>query len=61
MEKGIRDEISGLKPHSNGDSFSFSIYFFFLSNEDKIMTIKEIKKVKRAIINKLKIIYIKFY
>lgn len=61
IEKGSREELKGLKPHSKGDSFSRSIFFFFAIIEAKIITIKEIKKVSIAIINKLKIIYIKFF
>lgn len=61
MEKGNRDEIKGLNPHSNGDNFSRSISFFFERIVDKNITIVEIKKNKNLKINKLKIIYIKFF
>lgn len=61
IEKGSREELKGLKPHSKGESFSRSIFFFFAKIEDKNITTKEIKNVIIAIINKLKIIYIKFF
>lgn len=55
----MREEDKGLNPHSKGDIFSWSKIFFFLKIEAKDITINEIKKVIRAITNKLNIIYIK--
>lgn len=60
MEKGNREEEKGLNPHSNGESFSCSINDFFLNNEERIITIKEIQNIKKDKINKFSIIYIKF-
>jgi hypothetical protein len=61
IEKGIREELIGLNPHSKGDNFSRSKYFFFDRMEDKDITIMEIIKKIFEIINKLKIIYIKIF
>lgn len=61
IEKGNREEFNGLNPHSKGEIFSCSKKFFFLRIEDKNITINEIKKIIKEIINKLKIIYIKFF
>jgi hypothetical protein len=61
IEKGKRDEFMGLNPHSKGESFSRSISFFFLKIEDNSITIKEIRKIIIAIVNKFKIIYIKIF
>jgi hypothetical protein len=61
MEKGVREELKGVKPHSKGESFSRSAIIFFLNEVVKPITIKEIIKIIRAIFNKLKIIYIKFF
>lgn len=61
IEKGKREEFIGLNPHSNGDNFSRSIFFFFDNKVDKIITIKEIKKIIKATNIKFKIIYIKFF
>lgn len=60
IEKGIREEFRGLKPHSNGEIFSCSRYIFFLNNEERIITIKEMLKIKIEKIIKVKIIYINF-
>lgn len=51
----------GLNPHSNGESFSRSIFFFLPKMEESIITINEIKKIMHDIINKFKIIYIKIF
>lgn len=59
IEKGSREELIGLNPHSKGDSFSRSIIFFFDNKEDNIITIKAIVNKNKDIKNKLKIIYIK--
>jgi hypothetical protein len=59
MEKGIREELKGLNPHSKGDIFSRIVLDFIERKEEIIITIKEIKKNKKEINNKLKIIYIK--
>jgi hypothetical protein len=61
IEKGSREEDRGLNPHSKGESFSCSIKDFFLSNEERAITIIEIIKIKKDRINRLKIIYIKFF
>ena len=61
IEKGVREDLKGVKPHSKGDSFSRSIIIFFEREDDKNITKKEIIKIIRDIINKLKIIYIKFF
>ena len=60
IEKGIREELKGLNPHSKGDSFSRIIEDFIDKKEEIIITIKEIKKNSNARTNKLKIIYIKW-
>lgn len=59
IEKGSREELKGLKPHSKGDVFSCSKYVFFLKAEESVMTIIAIIKILNPIIIKLKIIYIK--
>lgn len=61
MEKGSREEFIGLKPHSNGESFSRSEIFFFLKTVERAITIKAIIKMIQAMINKFKIIYIKIF
>ena len=58
IEKGSREELKGLKPHSKGDKFSRSFIFFFDSRVERPITIKAIKKIKIPIKNKFKIIYI---
>lgn len=59
IEKGIREELNGLNPHSKGDIFSRIIVDFIANKEEIIITINEIKKNNKDSINKLKIIYIK--
>lgn len=59
IEKGRREEDKGLKPHSNGESFSCSIKDFFLNNEDSTITIIEMENIINLIISKFIIIYIK--
>ena len=59
IENGIRDEQKGLKPHSKGEAFSCSKFFFFDNREDKIITIYEIKKINKIKNNRFRIIYIK--
>ena len=61
IEKGIREELKGLNPHSKGDIFSRIILDFKDKKEEIIITIKEIKKNSNARTNKLKIIYIKWF
>jgi hypothetical protein len=61
IEKGIREELNGLNPHSKGDNFSRSKIFFFARKEEIIIIIKVIKKKNNLSISKLKIIYIKFF
>lgn len=61
MEKGIREEFNGSKPHSNGEFFSRSLIIFLDKKEAKIITIKEIIKIIIVIISKLKIIYTNFF
>lgn len=61
IEKGRREELIGLNPHSKGDNFSRSLFFFFDSIDEISITILEIKKMKKAEINKFAIIYIKFF
>lgn len=61
IEKGIREELNGLKPHSNGDSFSRSAIIFFDKIEEINITIIEIIIMIKLKINKLKIIYINFF
>ena len=58
-EKGIREELKGLNPHSKGDIFSRIILDFKDKKEEIIITIKEIKKNSNDKTSKLKIIYIK--
>lgn len=59
IENGRREEFIGLNPHSNGDSFSRSEFFFLPKIVDRNITIKAIMKIIIDIINKFKIIYIK--
>lgn len=61
IENGIRDELRGLNPHSKGEIFSCSKLFFFLSNDERNITIVAIKRIIKDIKNKLKIIYIKLF
>lgn len=61
IEKGNREEFIGLNPHSKGESFSRSVIFFFLKIVESIITINAINKIIIAIINKFRIIYIKFF
>lgn len=61
IEKGIRDELKGLNPHSKGDIFSRS-WVVFLANKEEILIInREIKKKIMLKKNKLKIIYINLF
>jgi len=57
IEKGIRDELRGSKPHSNGEFFSRVLLGFFDRINVKVIIIKEIQKIIKDIINKLMIIY----
>lgn len=61
IEKGSREEEKGLKPHSNGESFSRSIFFFFDKIVEIFIIIKEIKSKQNEVNNKLIIIYIKIF
>jgi hypothetical protein len=58
IEKGSRDELKGLKPHSKGDSFSRSFIFFLDKRDDKIMTMVAIARIIQDINHKFRIIYI---
>lgn len=58
IEKGIREVLKGLNPHSNGDIFSRSKINFLESKEEINITIKEIIKNNNLKSSKLKIIYI---
>lgn len=59
-EKGNREEVWGSNPHSKGEYFSRSVFFFFeIIIEIKINT-QAIKKINIAIINRGEIIYINF-
>jgi len=59
-EKGIRDELKGSNPHSNGDVFSRSYKDFFETKLLNIMTIIEIIKMIDITVIILNIIYIMF-
>lgn len=61
IEKGRREEFIGVNPHSKGESFSRSEIFFFPKIVDKAITINAMVKIISAIINKFRIIYIKFF
>lgn len=61
IEKGNRDEFIGENPHSKGESFSRSMIFFLDKIDESIITIKAIINRKKAIKNKLIIIYIKIF
>lgn len=61
IEKGIREELKGLNPHSKGDIFSRIMLDFKDKKEEIIITIKEIKKNSNDKTSKLKIIYIKWF
>jgi len=60
-EKGRREDLLGSNPHSNGDLFSRSWYDFFDKIEAINIIIHVIIKIKEAVINREKIIYIKLY
>jgi hypothetical protein len=59
IEKGIREEFIGSKPHSKGDVFSRSFNDFFDNSDAKYITIIEIIKIINAMRYKLIIIYTK--
>lgn len=58
IEKGMREELNGLNPHSKGDIFSRIKLDFIARIEEIIITTKEIQKKIHETINKLNIIYI---
>ena len=58
IEKGKREELNGVNPHSKGESFSRSLFFFFAKREESHMTINAIIKMIRDIIRIFRIIYI---
>lgn len=61
IEKGNREELNGLNPHSNGDIFSrFDFIFFDKIVENSIITLEIMKKIQPKIV-KWKIIYINMY
>lgn len=52
-EKGKRGDLIGSNPHSNGDSFSWSSFFFFEINDAiKFIKFDKIKEIKEVKINK---------
>lgn len=55
IEKGVREDFMGLKPHSKGVFFSRLVTIFKAKTEEINITIEEIKKKIKAKINKLKI------
>ena len=57
MEKGVRGELKGLKPHSKGEDFSWSSFLFFERIVAASRTIDETKKVIIDEIIKLIITY----
>lgn len=57
-EKGNREDVFGLNPHSNGEIFSRSKNFFFEINIDKIIKMDAIVKIIIIINNIFIIIYI---
>lgn len=59
IEKGIREEFIGSNPHSNGEIFSRSSFVFFETNNEIIITIFLIIKIKIIINIRFKIIYTK--
>ena len=59
-EKGIRDDLIGSNPHSNGLLFSRSVSVFFEINLTKIIINIEIIIIRVLIIIKILIIYTKF-
>lgn len=60
IENGNREEVLGSNPHSNGEYFSRSFFFFFeIIIEIKINKV-EIIKIIIVIVNIIIIIYIKF-
>ena len=61
IEKGRREEFIGLNPHSKGDNFSRSLFFFFDNKDERIITIAAIINKIIPIDIKLKIIYIKIF
>ena len=61
IEKGIREELRGSKPHSKGDDFSRSVVVFFDNKEAKIITTVAIIITIDLIINTEKIIYTKTF
>lgn len=61
IEKGSREEFNGLNPHSKGESFSRSCFFFRARRVDRIITIIEMAIITIAIRDRFKIIYIKIF
>ena len=59
IEKGNRGELKGSNPHSNGEFFSRSIFFFFDRIVAKNITIKAIINIILIIVIIKNIIYIK--
>lgn len=59
-EKGNREEVCGSNPHSNGEYFSRSVFFFFEIMIEIKINMQVIKKISIAIINRGEIIYINF-
>lgn len=57
-EKGWRDEVLGSNPHSKGENFSRSRFFFLEIKIEMKIRIKVIEIINIAIIDKDKIIYI---
>jgi hypothetical protein len=55
IEKGMREELNGLNPHSKGEDFSRLFVVLKANIEDKYIMIKEINKKIRDKIIKLKI------
>ncbi len=60
-ENGIREELIGSNPHSNGDLFSRSIIVFLDKVEASNMIMLVIIKIIVLIIKVEKIIYTKYY
>lgn len=61
IEKGIREEFMGSKPHSNGDDFSRSVVVFLDKKEAKIITTDAINMTIVPMITIEKITYTKIF
>ena len=60
-ENGIRADLFGSNPHSNGDLFSRSLISFFDSVVARIITIIGIINLIKILVDKIRIVFLEFY